>query len=215
MENNSIKDNLKKYYNTEAELRNSKSAKADWKIQVRQKFCGLALKENIKTLLELGAGAGYDSKFFMDNGMQVTAVDLSIEMVKHCRAKSIEAYEMDYYDLSPLNKKFDCVYAINTLLHVPKKDLDHVLHEINLVLEKDGLFYMGLYGGDDTENEYVLNEVSDAPRYYALHSEGYLRTVLKNYFIILDFETIYIGSGKIGDIFHSITMRNITNSRNV
>jgi cyclopropane fatty-acyl-phospholipid synthase-like methyltransferase len=207
MDTVSFKENIKKYYNTEAKLRNSKSVKPDWKIQVREKFCVLINRENKKTLLELGAGAGYDSQYFAKNGLPVTAIDLSIEMVKNCKEKGIEAYEMDFYNLSALNKKFDCVYAINTLLHVPKIDLCHVLNEINLVLEKNGLFYMGLYGGKDTENEFVKSEISDAPRFFALHSANYLKTTLEKYFEILDFETLDVGRGVDLDIFHSITMR--------
>jgi len=213
MEKSSFKENIKKYYDAEAELRNSKSVKVDWKVRVRGKFCELAKQENKKSLLELGAGAGYDSQFFMDNGLNVVAVDLSSEMVKNCREKSIEAYELDFYNLSSLDRKFDCVYAINTLLHVPKSDLCHVFDEINLVLETGGLFYMGLYGGQDTENEFVKSEVSDAPRFFALHSDTYLKTTLGNYFEILDFETLDIGSGTgvntAVDIFHSVTMRKI------
>ncbi|MDR2571421.1 MAG: class I SAM-dependent methyltransferase [Oscillospiraceae bacterium] len=205
----SFKENIKKYYNIEAELRNSKSEKTDWKVQVRGKFCALIKKENKKTLLELGAGAGYDSQFFINNGLEVVAIDLSNEMVKNCREKSIEAYELDYYNLTSLDRVFDCIYAINTLLHVPRKDMCHVLNEINLILEKDGLFYMGLYGGQDTEDEFVKSDVSDVPRFFAFHSEDYLKTTLTNYFEILDYEKLDIGAyGKI-DFFHSITMRKI------
>ncbi|MCL2399999.1 MAG: class I SAM-dependent methyltransferase [Defluviitaleaceae bacterium] len=201
------KENIKKYYNTEAELRNSKSVKVDWKIQVRDKFCKLAKHENKETLLELGADAGYDSQFFMDNGLKVIAVDLSNEMVKNCLEKGIEAYEMDFYSLSSFEKNFDCIYAINTLLHVPKTDLNHVLNEINLVLGMNGLFYMGLYGGQDAENEFVKSEVSDAPRFFSFHSDSYLKTTLENHFDILDFETIDVSTGSEIDIFHSIIMR--------
>ena len=211
MDKISFKENIKKYYDTEAELRNSKSFKVDWKIQVRKKFCDLVKQENKKSLLELGAGAGYDSQFFMNNGMNVVAVDLSSEMVKNCRDKSIETYELDFYNLSSLNKKFDCIYAINSLLHVPKNDLRRVLNVINFVLETGGLFYMGLYGGQDTENEFVKNEVSDVPRFFAFHSDTYLKTTLENYFDILDFVTLDIGSSagvkSEANIFHSITMR--------
>ena len=206
MDKISFKENIKKYYNTEAELRNSKSVKPEWKMQVRENFYKRIQQENKKTLLELGAGAGYDSQFFMSHGLIVTAVDISSEMVNNCKKKGIEAYEMDFYNLSSLSRKFDCLYAINTLLHVPKTDLCHVLNEINLVLETNGLFYMGLYGGQDTENEFVKSEVSDAPRFFAMHSERYLKTALENYFEILDFETLVIGADR-SDIFHSITMR--------
>lgn len=155
MDTISVKENLKKFYNQEAALRNSNSIKPDWKINFRKKFLDLIKQENKKTLLELGAGAGYDSQFFMNSGLTVVAVDISSEMVKNCREKGIEAYELDFYDISSLGKKFECIYAINTLLHVPKVDLCYVLNEINFVLETNGLFYMGLYGGQDIENEYV------------------------------------------------------------
>jgi len=201
----SFKENIKKYYDEEAELRDSKSVRSDWKIYVRENFYDLITRENKKTLLELGAGAGYDSQFFMNGGLEVTAIDLSGEMVKKCREKDIDAYELDFYNLSSLNKKYDCIYAINTLLHVPKADLWQVLNEIDLVLETDGLFYMGLYGGDDTESEIMKSEVSDAPRLFTLHSEKYLKATLKNHFRILSFESFETGAEK--DIFHSIIMR--------
>jgi SAM-dependent methyltransferase len=161
-------------------------------------------------LLELGAGAGYDSQFFMNNGLNVTAVDLSSGMVNKCREKGIETYELDFYNLSSLNKQFDCIYAINTLLHVPKADLRHVLYEINSVLGADGLFYMGLYGGDDTENDFVKNEVSEAPRFFAFHSDSYLKKTLIDYFQIINFETFNIGTDEEIDIFHSIILRKRT-----
>ena len=201
----SLKENLKKFYNQEAELRN-KSVKSDWKIKVRDDFYHLIKQENKKSLLEIGAGAGYDSHFFMDNGLKVTAVDLSSEMVDKCREKGIDAYELDFYNLSALKRKFDCIYAINTLLHVPKVDLPHVLSEINSVLDADGLFYLGLYGGEDTENEFV-NEASEVPRFFALHSDTYLKTVLEEFFQILSFETLNIGASTEVDLFHSIILR--------
>ena len=201
-----IKENLKAYYNQEAELRNQKS-KAEWKIKVREEFCDLIKQENKETLLELGAGAGYDSLFFMDNGLKVTAVDLSAEMVKKCREKSVEAYEMDFYNLSSLKKNFDCVWAINTLLHVPKADLSHVLNEIDSVLDANGLFYMGLYGGKNSEGEYVNAEISETPRFFSFHSEAYLKHMLENYFEILKFEQIDVGEGTEVHIFYSVTMR--------
>jgi cyclopropane fatty-acyl-phospholipid synthase-like methyltransferase len=200
-----IKENLKKYYNQEAELRDSKSVKPDWKIKVRDHFLNVARMESKRTLLEIGAGAGYDSQFFMNNGFTVMAVDLSSEMIKKCREKLVEAYELDFYKLSSLNKRFDCVYAMNTLLHVPKVDLRHVLNEIDFILNENGLFYMGLYGGEDTENEFINSDVSDTPRFFSFYSASQLKTTLEDFFHIIHFESFDIGTGK--DIFHSIIMR--------
>lgn len=203
MDKTSFKDNIKKYYNHEAELRESKSVKSEWKIKVRQNFYNVLKQENKKTLLELGAGAGYDSVFFMENGLSVIAVDISNEMVIKCKEKGIEAYELDFYNLSALNIKFDCIYAINSLLHVPKNDLYKVLYEIDLSLNGNRLFYLGLYGGNDTETEFVKSDISDAPRFFAFHSDSYLKNVLKDQFNIISFETLDLGA----DIFHSIILR--------
>ena len=74
--------------NTEAQI-----YKKTWKINLRNEFCNLLFNEKKKTLLEIGAGAGQDSKFFMDCGLEVTAVDLSGEMVKKCKERGIDAYE--------------------------------------------------------------------------------------------------------------------------
>lgn len=200
-----FKENLKKYYNTEAETRNVEAGKTDWKIGVRKEFFDILARENKKTLLELGAGAGYDSQFFMNNGLTVTAVDISKEMTAKCREKGIDAYELDYYDLSSLNRKFDSVYAINTLLHVPKNDLHQVLREIDSVLESDGLFYMGLYGGDDVEKEWVKGDISDVPRFFAFYSAEYLKSVLSEIFSIESFRTFPVNDGR--DIFHSVILR--------
>ena len=202
----SIRENLKNYYNSEAELRNSKSVRPEWKNNVREKFLKIIKQENKKTLLELGAGPGYDSQFFMNNGLSVVAVDLSSEMVNKCKEKNVEAYELDFYNLSSLDKKFDCIYAINSLLHVPKDDLPVVLGEINLVLNTGGLFYMGVYGGNDSENEYVKKEVSEIPRFFAYHSKSYLISLLEKYFEIIIFDEININDKTECDIFYSIVM---------
>ena len=200
------KENLKRYYNQEAEMRN-KSDKADWKIKIREDFCNLIKQEHKKTLLELGAGAGYDSQFFMNHGLEIIAVDLASEMVNKCKEKDIEAYELDFYNLSSLNKKFDCIWAMNTLLHVPKVDMGEVLKGINLILKENGLFYMGVYGGEDFEDEYIKSEVSDVPRFFSYHSENSLKSILENFFDIISFEQFEVGKDNKNDIFQSITMR--------
>lgn len=202
-----IKRNLIEYYNAEAPVRNAKTVKSDWKLHVRSMFRDIIKKENKRTLLELGAGSGYDSLFFKENGFEVTAVDISPEMVKCCRDKGIDAVVLDYYDLPSFGRRFDCVYAINTLLHVPKRDLSQVVGGIASVMNSDGLFYLGLYAGDDREEDSVIAEISDAPRRFVFYSEGFLKNVLKKEFEILSFDTLSVGDGERNDMFHSVILR--------
>jgi SAM-dependent methyltransferase len=207
VDSNLFKENLKKYYNTEADLRN-KYIMEEWKIRIRGNFYNLIKSENKITLLELGAGAGYDSQFFLNNGLNVVATDISSEMVKSCKEKGIEAYELDFYNLSKLSKRFDCIWAMNTLLHVPKADLPKVLNEINSVLNENGLFYMGVWGGEDFEKEYVKAEVSSTPRFFSYHSEIELKTTLDKHFHLVSFDQFDVEKeDKTKDTFQSIIMR--------
>ncbi|MCL2517834.1 MAG: class I SAM-dependent methyltransferase [Oscillospiraceae bacterium] len=197
-----IKSHLREYYDLEAEKRSLRE-KSIWKIEQCYIFYNLLINEKKETLLEIGAGTGQDSKFFMDGGLKVTAVDLSCEMVKKCKEKGIDAYELDFYNLSALNKKFDCVWSMNCLLHVPKSDLPYVLQNINAVLNENGLFYMGVYGGKDSEEE-LLNEIIQKSRLFTSYTEEKLTLILQNIFEIVSFKTI-----KLEDHmdFQSIIMR--------
>ena len=206
MAQHTFKTDMKEYYDNEAALRNAKTERADWKIAVRNAFCDLCKSEGKQTLLELGAGAGYDSLYFAENGFAVTAVDLSSEMVKCCREKGLDARELDFYNLTSLCAAYDCVYALNSLLHVPISDLPLVLKQIDAVLNHGGLFYMGLYGGDDTENDFVRSDVSDAPRRFAFYSAEHLKNVLPKYFSVVRFETISVADADEEATFHSVIL---------
>jgi Methyltransferase domain len=55
-------------------------------------------QEGRRRLLEVGAGTGQDSVFLAAAGLQVTATDMSPDMVSYWRAKGLDAHVMD---LSP------------------------------------------------------------------------------------------------------------------
>ena len=58
---------------TEQVLVRSSSKKYEWKIIERDIFLEKSVEGGVKTLLEIGAGTGQDSRFFMDQGLDVTA----------------------------------------------------------------------------------------------------------------------------------------------
>ena len=143
-------NSLRESYNRNAAERDHYGIE-NWKVEERQHFLDLLKAKNKHRLLEIGAGPGRDSKFFQDNGLDVTCTDLSPEMVELCRAKGLNAFVMDFLSLNFPDKSFDAVYGLNCLLHVPKHDLGGVLDKIRQLLKPNGLFFMGLYGRDDFE----------------------------------------------------------------
>lgn len=197
-----IKEGLKQAYNNHAQEREKNGAQ-EWKIRVRQAFLDMLNEEEKKTVLELGAGHGRDSKFFKDNNLEVIALDISEEMIRLCKKKGVEAYARDFCDLSGLNRKFDAVWAMNSLLHVEKSKLELVLGQIDSVLNNSGLFYMGVYGGVDQEGVWE-DDIYTPHRFFSFYADASIKEIVKRHFEIVSFEVIETG-GKY--YFQSIIMR--------
>ncbi len=193
---------LKQSYNNHAHEREKSELKV-WKAKPRDAFLKLLLSEDKSTLLDIGAGIGNDSKFFMDNDINVLAVDLSDEMIRLCQEKEIESYQLDFYNLNKIGKKFDAVWSMNSLLHVEKVNLNSVLEEIRDVLNPLGLFFVGVYGGEDSEGIWQ-DDIYTPHRFFSSYTDVNIKEVVSNYFEIISFERIETG-GKYH--FQSIIMR--------
>ena len=81
------------------------------------------------------------------------------------------------------------------------------MNEINVSLKENGLFYLGIYGGEDFEREYIKSDVSDAPCFFSYHIKEHLETKLENYFEIISSEQFEVDRGAGVDIVQSIVMR--------
>jgi hypothetical protein len=80
MNTNQQRANLILSYNRQAENRN-KGGTEDWKITERGKFLALLKSKQKGSLLEIGAGHGRDSKFFQENGFEVTCRGCQVHCV--------------------------------------------------------------------------------------------------------------------------------------
>jgi cyclopropane fatty-acyl-phospholipid synthase-like methyltransferase len=196
------KEILKQAYNNYAHEREKREI-VEWKLRIRESFLKLLLNEGKSTLLDIGAGVGRDSEFFMNNNIDVIAVDLSNEMIKLCGAKGIESYELDFYNLHQIGNKFDAVWSMNSLLHVEKANLNCVLEEINNVLNPSGLFFMGVYGGEDSEGIWQ-EDIYTPHRFFSSYTDEKIKKIISNHFELVSFEIIEVGGNRH---FQSIIMR--------
>ena len=180
---------LRKSYNAvQAEERDRRKI-ADWKIAERQHFLTMVQQEGKQTLLEVGAGTGTDSKFMQDAGLQVIATDLSPDMVELCRQKGLTAYVMDFLGLAFPERSFDAIYALNSLLHVPTESLPQVLQKLCGLLKPGGLFYLGVYGGEEREGA-ALEDQHEPKRFFSYHTDEYMQQVVSRFFEIVYFKPI-------------------------
>jgi SAM-dependent methyltransferase len=155
-------------------------------------------------LLEIGAGHGRDSKFFQDNGFQVTCIDLSPKMVKLCQQKGQNACVMDMVNLDFPDHSFDAVDSLNSMLHLPKKELSTALQNSRRVLKANGLFFLGVYGGYDFEGIWE-KDTYNPKRFFSLHSDETLNQAVTENFELLSFKEVSLGEEKIH--FQSLTLR--------
>jgi len=186
------RERMKRSYDRHAEERDTGTLQ-DWKTIERDRYLAALREAGAGTLLEIGAGPGRDSVFFRDAGLRVTAVDLSSEMVRLCREKGLDAYEMDMADLRFPDASFDAVYALNCLLHISKDELEDVLTGIRRVLKPGGLFYMGVYGGVDSEGVWEKDEY-EPKRFFAMYEDDAMREAVERVF-----EVRYFGVVKLSD----------------
>ena len=181
-------------YDISAAAERDNHTKGHWKLDERAAFLDRLRTAEARTLLEVGCGTGQDSLYFQQEGLEVTAVDLSPAMVEHTRAKGIEASVRDVLALGFPESTFDAVYSLNTLLHVPNAHLDAALAAIRAVLTPGGLFYLGVYGGEEEEGV-APQDVHVPPRFFSFRSDKQLLTHAEQAFEILDFHIYDAGAG--------------------
>jgi SAM-dependent methyltransferase len=190
MANHSIlKNKLIESYNNHAQEREAYTVEA-WKVEERANFLRLLQSKGKQSLLEIGAGTGRDSVFFQKMGLQVTCIDLSPEMIKFCQQKGLSAYVMDMAQLDFPPNSFEAVYSLNSLLHIPRAEFSSVLREINRVLAPTGLFYLGVYGGEE-EFEGVWEHDSYSPkRFFSFKTDETIQKITTEVFELLYFQRI-------------------------
>lgn len=179
------RSHLQQFYDEEASRRNLRDAE-DWKMEARAGFASEVLARRASAgspcrLLELGSGTGRDAQFWSQHSIEVTCLDFSHEMVKLCQSKGLRAHVYDFtQQLHFEDSSMDAVYSMNSLLHVPKKQLPCVLAEIRRVLKQDGVFYCGVYGGRDFEGP-MGDDPSGRSRFFALYTDDGLLTILSEF----------------------------------
>ena len=92
-------------------------------------------------ILDLGCGSGRDTKFFLDRGYDVEAVDGSAEL---CRLASqytgVRVKQMLFEELSAVDQ-YDGIWACSSILHLPIDKLHEVMQKMATALKKNGIIY--------------------------------------------------------------------------
>lgn len=140
---------------------------------MQQKF--LAKLVNAAYILDFGCGSGRDTKYFLDEGYQVDAIDGSKELCKmSSEYTGINVKHMFFQELSEKNK-YDGIWACSSILHLTPDELIDVMRKMVTALKEQGIIYTsfkygtfsgernGRYFTDMTEETFaeLLNKVGN------------------------------------------------------
>ena len=102
-------------------------------------------------ILDFGCGSGRDSKYFIDNGYKVKAIDGSVEMCKLASEYINQNVDcMKFEELSDINT-YDGIWACSSILHVEKENFLSVLDKMIKSLKDNGVIYTSLKIGTGYE----------------------------------------------------------------
>lgn len=99
-------------------------------------------------ILDFGCGSGRDTKYFLEHGYQVEAIDGSEELCKvAAKYTGVTVKNQLFSDLSEV-EKYDAVWACSSILHASSEDLVIIIKKIWTALKDKGIFYTSFKYGD-------------------------------------------------------------------
>ena len=132
-------NNTLNYYNQNAKQFIANTVNVDF-TKTQDRF--LSRLDSGSYILDFGCGSGRDTKYFMEQGFQVDAIDGSEELCKLASDYTgILVKNMLFQDLNE-KEKYDAIWACSSILHLTKEELRDVLVKMAAALKPDGILYI-------------------------------------------------------------------------
>ncbi|EID84348.1 Methyltransferase [Treponema sp. JC4] len=131
-------NNTLSYYNTNT----SSFVESTQSVQMTEAWSRFTAKLPASSIiLDFGCGSGRDTKYFLDYGYQVEAIDGSEELCKVASAYTgITVKRQLFTELSEI-QKYDAVWACSSILHASSAELFIIMKKILTALKDNGIFY--------------------------------------------------------------------------
>jgi len=152
-----------------------------------------------KRILNLGCGSGEHSVYFKEKGLEVISIDLSSEMIRLCKEKGLNAFVMDVEQLDFEKNSFDGIWAVTSLLHIPKIKLPKVIEKLHEILKKHGILYVCVKEG---AGEQIINDKNaQTRRFFSLWKKEELLSYFKETFLLIEFKQVTMGKTTFLEFF--------------
>lgn len=108
----------------------------------------LELLDEHARILDFGCGSGRDTKYFLDHGMEVEAIDGSKQLCKSASEYTGITVKHMYFEELNCEEYYDGIWACASILHVPKRDLSGIFVRMCNALKTGGILYCSFKYGD-------------------------------------------------------------------
>lgn len=133
------------YYNRNAADYSADTIGVDFSA-TQEKFLGY-LPSNAK-ILDFGCGSGRDTKYFLDKGFAVDAIDGSEELCRLASAHTGIAVRCMNFNALAAVAEYDGIWACASILHLPWNELTTVLRKMSGALKEGGIIYTSFKYGE-------------------------------------------------------------------
>lgn len=126
-------------------------------------------------ILDVGCGPGRDMAWFEARGASMTGIDISMEMLARARKRTRGTLaQMDMRHLDFGDASYDAVWAIASLLHIPKANAPTVVSEFRRVAKGRGVVAVAVKRG--AGEGWVQHP--EGQRYFAYYEPAELESLL-------------------------------------
>lgn len=139
-----MSDSTINYYNKFADSFTKNTISIDFN-SIQNRFISKLPKNGY--ILDFGCGSGRDTKFFLNNGFKVDAIDGSIELCN--MASDYTGIKVQHVLFQDFNSTiiYDGIWACASILHLNKKEIIDLLNKIKNNLNNNGLMYLSFKYG--------------------------------------------------------------------
>lgn len=129
---------------------------------LHKQFMEFVMVNELDNIIDIGCGQGYFLDNLRINGKKAFGTDLSVEQIKVCKAKGLDAKAIA---LNEVKDKYDCATAIfDVLNYMDKEYLKTFIQEANLVLNHGGYFVFDVnshFGFDNIAQGCITIDLKD------------------------------------------------------
>ncbi|MFY4795711.1 class I SAM-dependent DNA methyltransferase [Aliarcobacter butzleri] len=129
---------------------------------LHKEFLRFVMVNDLDNIIDIGCGQGYFLENLKVNKKKYFGIDLSVEQIKVCQEKNLNAKAIDLKDVK---EKFDCATAIfDVLNYISKNELKIFLEQTYEILNQDAYFIFDVnsyFGFDEVAQGTITIDAED------------------------------------------------------